>query len=91
MSRSFSRSAWLMVRFTEGGVCSFDLVRVAFDAVRGIFGWVLVLVGAVWVGQGIGLIPGSFMTGSTFWAFAGGVSIVVGAALVAWGRKGKGP
>ena len=37
---------------------------------------VIALAGLVWLGQGLGFIPGSFMTGSLFWA-------VVGAALVA--------
>ena len=33
---------------------------------------VLVLVGAVWIGQGTGILQGSsFMVGDPFWAFAG--------------------
>ena len=39
---------------------------------------IVALVGAVWFGQGIGLLPGEVMNGSLFWA-------VVGAALVAAG------
>jgi hypothetical protein len=38
------------------------------------------LVGLVWLGQGLGLIAGSAMTGSGFWAAAGILLIV--AALV---------
>jgi hypothetical protein len=38
-----------------------------------------VLVGLVWLGQGVGLIGGSAMTGSSFWAVVGVVLIVVGA------------
>jgi len=42
----------------------------------------LALVGAVWVGQGLGFIPGSFMTGDPFWALTGGL-LLVGAAIIA--------
>lgn len=53
----------------------------------GILGWVLVFLGAIWLGQGVGLIPGSFMTGSTFWAIAGGVCVLVGGGLLAGTRR----
>ena len=32
-------------------------------------------VGLVWVLQGFGLLPGSFMTGDRFWALMGGALI----------------
>jgi hypothetical protein len=32
-----------------------------------IIGGLAVLVGGVWIGQGAGLIKGSFMTGSSVW------------------------
>jgi hypothetical protein len=37
--------------------------------------------GLVWIGQGIGLIPGSFMTGDIRWAIAGAVLLVVAIIL----------
>lgn len=40
------------------------------------------LVGLVWIGQGSGLIGGSAMSGSLFWAAVGIVLIVVAVALV---------
>ena len=52
--------------------------------VKGILGAILVLFGAVWLGQGIGLLPGSFMTGQLMWAIIGLVLLVVGAWLL-WG------
>lgn len=55
---------------------------------RRVAGAILALIGLVWLGQGLGLIPGSFMTGDPFWAAAGAVTIVVGAA-VAWSRLGR--
>ena len=42
----------------------------------------LVVVGAVFTGQGLGLIPGSFMTGSLFWAIVGMLMLAAGATIV---------
>ena len=39
--------------------------------------------GAVWVGQGIGLIPGSSMTGDLLWFGIGLVVAVVGISMLA--------
>lgn len=47
---------------------------------RRVVGAVLVLVGAVWIGQGLGLIKGSFMTGSTVWAVIGALCVLGGLA-----------
>jgi len=53
----------------------------------------LVVVGAVWIAQGLGLVPGSgVMDGDTRWAAIGAVLALVGVAL-AWttlrGRSGS--
>ncbi|MDX1600985.1 MAG: hypothetical protein R3191_05675 [Anaerolineales bacterium] len=42
----------------------------------------MLLTGVVWVLQGIGLLPGSFMTGQPEWAVAGVISIVVGGLVL---------
>ena len=42
----------------------------------------MLLVGAVWFLQGIDVIGNSSMSGHSFWAFAGVVLIVIGAALI---------
>ena len=58
---------------------------------RLITGVLLVLVGAVWIGQGLGLLRGSsFMVDDSRWALAGVVTIAVGAVLAvsAW-RSGR--
>ena len=52
--------------------------------VRRIVGAVLVLTGAVWIGQGLNLIKGSSMTGSTFWAVIGTGCVVAGLGILAW-------
>ena len=41
----------------------------------------MVLVGAVWIGQGLGYIKGSFMTGDMHWFWIGAVVGVAGLAL----------
>ncbi len=41
----------------------------------------VVLVGAVFAGQGLGYIPGSIMTGDMRWFWIGGVMVVVGLGL----------
>jgi hypothetical protein len=50
--------------------------------VKGILGVILVLLGAVWAGQGIGLLPGSVMTGQLMWAIIGLVLLIVGVWLL---------
>jgi len=42
---------------------------------------ILAVVGLAWIGQGSGMIGGSAMTGSSFWAIAGVVLVVVAAGL----------
>jgi len=45
------------------------------------------LVGAVWVGQGLGYVPGSFMSGDLTWALVGAALLVVAVALVLLERR----
>lgn len=44
-------------------------------------GALVLLAGAVFAGQGLGYIPGSFMTGDIHWFWIGSGMIVVGLAL----------
>lgn len=53
-----------------------------------IAGVLLVLMGGVWILQGINVLPGSFMTGQTRWAVIGAVTAAVGIALVVFSRRG---
>ena len=46
-------------------------------------GVLVLLVGAVFAGQGLGYIPGSFMTGDMKWFWIGGVMVVAGLAILA--------
>jgi hypothetical protein len=59
-----------------------------------IIGGLAVLVGGVWIGQGAGLIKGSFMTGSRTWLAIGLLCLVVGLLLIFLSlrpRPGGGP
>ena len=51
---------------------------------RRVVGALLVLTGAVWIGQGTDLVQGSSMTGSTFWAVVGACCVVAGLVLLGW-------
>lgn len=46
-----------------------------------IFAVLLILSGSVWVLQGIGILPGSFMSNDPQWAINGAITIVIGAGL----------
>ncbi len=51
-------------------------------------GFVLVAVGAVWIGQGLGLLRGSsFMVDDIRWAIAGAVCLTIGIVLLARARR----
>ena len=50
--------------------------------VSNVLGVLCLLVGCVWILQGINILPGSFMTGQTKWAIYGGVLAVVGIGLL---------
>jgi len=53
-----------------------------------ILGVLLVLVGLVWIGQGLGLLRGSsFMVDDSRWALAGAVAVVAGAVLLVRARR----
>jgi hypothetical protein len=52
--------------------------------VRLIVGIVVGLLGLLWLGQGLNLIKGSFMTGQTQWAVIG-LALVLLAGWLLWG------
>lgn len=62
-------------------------MRLVLNAV----GIVLVVLGGVWFLQGIGVLPGSFMTGQTQWAVYGGIAILAGIAAIAASRRMRRP
>jgi uncharacterized membrane protein HdeD (DUF308 family) len=56
---------------------------------RTVIGVGLCLVGVVWIGQGIGLIGGSFMSGQAVWAVVGAIVIIFGASLISGVRRAR--
>ena len=55
--------------------------------VRRVAGVILVVIGAVWFGQGIGAIGGSFMSGEVLWAVIGAIAVFFGISLLARTRQ----
>jgi hypothetical protein len=51
-------------------------------AALSIAGTLMVLMGAIWILQGIDILPGSFMTGQIQWAVYGGIAVVAGIVLL---------
>jgi hypothetical protein len=48
---------------------------------------VMLLLGLAWIGQGLGFIKGSFMTGQMLWFWVG-LALVVGSGVLAGVRRG---
>ncbi|SDS75810.1 hypothetical protein SAMN04488543_2325 [Friedmanniella luteola] len=52
-----------------------------------VVGVLALLLGLLWIGQGLGYVPGSFMTGAVRWFWIGLVVAVVGLVLVVAGLR----
>lgn len=52
------------------------------NTVRNVLGFICAFIGFIWLFQGLNVIPGSFMTGSSFWAVMGVIVGLIGAALL---------
>jgi hypothetical protein len=52
-----------------------------------VFGILLIAIGGVWFLQGIGVLPGSFMTGQIEWAVIGTIAAVVGGGMLLLARR----
>jgi len=44
----------------------------------------MLIVGCIWILQGVGVMPGSFMSGDIKWAVFGVILALLGAAVVFW-------
>jgi hypothetical protein len=53
-----------------------------------VIGAIALITGALWIGQGSNLIPGSVMTGNGMWLGIGLVVAVVGLVLLVLGVRG---
>jgi len=54
-----------------------------------VIGIICVLMGGLWFLQGIGVVGGSFMTGSKLWLFIGLVVVLAGIALLRGGFRAR--
>ena len=50
-------------------------------------GWALIVIGIVWILQGINVLPGSFMTGHIEWAVYGALAAALGGGLKYWAAR----
>jgi hypothetical protein len=55
-----------------------DYMKILFNVV----GILAILIGVVWILQGVGILPGSFMTGQMKWAINGGITAAAGLLLI---------
>jgi hypothetical protein len=44
----------------------------------------MLIIGCIWILQGLNILPGSFMTGDIKWAVFGAILAVLGGGLVFW-------
>lgn len=58
-------------------------MRIVLNIVAGF----MLLLGLLWIGQGVNLIPGSFMTGDPQWALIGTVVAVVAVVILVSNRR----
>jgi len=52
-----------------------------------VLGVIALLLGGLWIGQGLNVIPGSFMTGNRMWFWIGLVLAAVGVVLIVLGLR----
>ena len=71
-----------MSQFTGGTMGNYSKIWLIITGV------ILLVVGGVWIGQGVGWIEGSFMTGEAVWAVIGAVALAVGGWLIAGATRG---
>ena len=58
-------------------------MRIALNVI----GVLLLLIGIIWILQGINVLPGSFMTGQMKWAAYGGLAVVAGLGALYAARR----
>ncbi len=52
-----------------------------------IVGTILLLVGIVWLLQGVNILPGSFMSGHLIYSFLGIIVGIIGVAILAYNSR----
>jgi LPXTG-motif cell wall-anchored protein len=54
-----------------------------------IAGVLMMIAGVIWVGQGLGLVPGGFMYENPTWIYIGAATAIVGAGIIYFVRRRK--
>jgi len=54
---------------------------------RNVIGVIMVVLGGMWFLQGINVLPGTFMRGSTLWAVIGAVVLLAGLGMLTSFRR----
>jgi hypothetical protein len=54
-----------------------------------ILGILLILIGLVWILQGINVLPGSFMSGHIQYTFLGAIVDIIGLALLVYNNRSR--
>jgi hypothetical protein len=58
--------------------------------IRVVLGVLLIVVGIVWIFQGVGTLHGSFMTDQAVWAVIGAIAVLFGIALLVGAARARG-
>lgn len=75
------------IRYTQGspGKCGNNVVlMIVLRILATILSGPMLLIGIIWVLQGLNILPGSFMTGQIIWAIYGAPLALAGGGLVWW-------
>jgi len=56
-----------------------------------IIGVFLIVIGIIWILQGVNILPGSFMTGHIQWAVFGAISAAIGIVLITRANRRRMP
>ncbi len=62
-------------------------MEVTMKIVLSILGVLLVLIGIVWILQGLNILLGSVMSGQIQWAIIGVLAAIIGAALIYYANR----
>jgi hypothetical protein len=54
-----------------------------------IFAALIMLMGGVWILQGVNILPGSYMTGDPQWVVNGAIAVLIGAGLFWFANRKK--
>ena len=66
-------------------------MRIVLTVVLSVIGILFLVMGGVWILQGINVLPGSFMTGQTQWAVYGAIAVIAGIGLLVYANRRRSP